>query len=333
MNTCGAITSRGIHFDPNLGQVPAVQKDKQGNTLKGIAGGFGWECRSKFIASEGLEMTGTDASSLELLCLGHYLAPFDGGAFSERVSDPDRDPHTEHGEITGLNRNDTKTVTYLSIYGGGAGRAAEELELEDGEQEGLLAYQHLPMLLRNKARMEGDDYREPSDREKALLAKGHKVIKAFETGIPGWKDLKDKVTEAGRIRRWLRGLDGRKLYIRKPHASLNTLLQGAGAIICKLWMILLHTKLASLGLGVLVYDPGFGTVPDAMPPVVLGNENNIVQQLAWVHDELQFEHTPGLGDLIGKLSREAIREAGEILQFRGVLRSDYKTGRSWAETH
>jgi DNA polymerase I-like protein with 3'-5' exonuclease and polymerase domains len=58
-----------------------------------------------------------------------------------------------------------------------------------------------------------------------------------------------------------------------------------------------------------------------------------VNQVAWVHDELQFDHAPGLGEQIGAISKEAIREAGEALGFRGVLRSDFKTGRSWAETH
>lgn len=38
-------------------------------------------------------------------------------------------------------------------------------------------------------------------------------------------------------RRWIRGLDGRKVHVRSPHAALNTVLQSAGAIICKLWII------------------------------------------------------------------------------------------------
>jgi DNA polymerase I-like protein with 3'-5' exonuclease and polymerase domains len=311
MNTCGAITGRGIHYDPNVGQVPKVLKDKQGNILKGLAGGFGWESRGLFGPSAGWELTGTDASSLELLCLGHYLAPHDEGTFSARVSDPERDPHTEHAEITGLNRDDTKTVTYASLYGGGAGRISEELEVTEDEIPDLLAYKPLPNMIAWLRRIGGTDFVEPDDKQKALLAKAHIVLKKFEQGIPGWKDLKEGVAQAAKLRGWLKGLDGRKLYVRKAHAALNTLLQAAGAIICKLWMILVRKKLTERGL-----KPGAD-----------------FRQVAWIHDELQIEHRKGLGPMIGEVSREAIREAGEMLGFRAVLRSDFKTGLTWAETH
>jgi len=313
MDTCGAVTGRGTHREPNLGQVPAVSKNKAKEILYGIEGGFGYESRSLFRALFGREMTGTDASSLELICLGHYLHPHDGGSFSERVCDPTRDPHQEHSQITGETREDTKTATYASIYGAGAAKVGEGLGLTDEEIPELLAYGPLKGVLAWKKRVEGDAYVEPDDRAKARIAKGHRVIKAFENGIPGWKDLKDGITEVAKERGWLKGLDGRKLYVRKPHAALNTALQGAGAIICKLWMILVHRKLKEAGLGALPLQ--------------------YVAQVVWVHDELQFEHAPGLGDTIGQISKQAIREAGEILGLRGVLRADFKTGTTWAHTH
>lgn len=312
MDTCGAVTGRGTHRDPNLGQVPAVSKNKLKEILFGIAGGFGHECRSLFWSITG-EMTGTDASSLELICLGHYLFPHDGGAFSERVCDPARDPHQEHSEITGETREDTKTATYASIYGAGAAKVGEGLSLSPEEIPELLTYKPLKNVLSWQRRIQGDAYVEPDDIGKARIAKGHRVIKAFEDGIPGWKELKEGISAVAQERGWIKGLDGRKLYVRKPHASLNTALQGAGAIICKLWMILVHRKLKEAGLGHL--SPRY------------------VAQVAWVHDELQFEHAPGLGDTIGNISKTAIREAGEILGLRGVLRADYKTGATWAQTH
>ena len=112
-------------------------------------------------------------------------------------------------------------------------------------------------------------------------------------------------------RGWLKAIDGRKLYVRKPHAALNTLLQAMGAIVCKLWMILLHRMLQDRGL-------------------VLGRDYN---QLGWIHDELQFEHAPGLGPVIAECSNAAIKQAGRMLGLRGEFRSDTKTGRNWAETH
>lgn len=312
IDTCGAITGRGTHRDPNLSQVPAVVKNKDGEILYGLAGGFGFECRSLFLASPGWKLTGADVASLELVMLGHYLHPFDEGTFLERVSDPDRDPHAEHGELTQLPRADTKTVTYAYVYGGGPGRVGEELELHGHEIPELLQYSGLAGILAWKRRIEGRDYREPDDTQKARMAKGAIVIQKFEAGIPGIKDLKRSVSGAAKARKWLKAIDGRKLYVRKPHAALNTLLQGGGAIVCKLWMVLIHRRLVAEGL-----LPG----------------RDYVMQVAWSHDELQFDHRPELGGIIGAISQEAIRETAERLGLRGPLRTDAKTGSTWAETH
>ncbi|WP_236527530.1 DNA polymerase, partial [Escherichia coli] len=49
-------------------------------------------------------------------------------------------------------------------------------------------------------------------------------------------------------RRWIKGLDGRKVHVRSPHAALNTLLQSAGALICKLWIFETEELLLKAGL-------------------------------------------------------------------------------------
>lgn len=38
-------------------------------------------------------------------------------------------------------------------------------------------------------------------------------------------------------RRFIKGIDGRKVFVRSDHSALNTLLQSAGALICKAWII------------------------------------------------------------------------------------------------
>jgi DNA polymerase I-like protein with 3'-5' exonuclease and polymerase domains len=249
-------------------------------------------------------------ASLELILLGHYLFPLDGGAFSERVCDPDRDPHTEHAELTGLDRHSTKTVTYAYVYGASAPRVGAELEITEEEIVPLLNYRGLPMLLNSLKRRDGENYREPDDIGKARLAKGRIVIKAFESKIEGIKDLKENVSKAAE-RGWLKGIDGAKLYVRKAHAALNTLLQGAGAIVCKMWMVETHRLLEAQGL----------------------RHGIDFKQVAWVHDELQFDHRPGLGDIIAKASDEAAKTVGRKLGLRGEFRTSTKTGPHWAATH
>lgn len=322
MDTLGAITARATHSDPNLGQVPGVRlketKDETGKVISkapllGIEGGFGWECRSLFTPRPTWEQTGTDASGLELRNLGHELEPFDGGAFASRVSDPTLDIHTENSKLTRLSRSDTKTTTYAFLYGAGPLKVGTGVGVKPEEVEELLASKELKSYLdwmRKKAREERKPFVEPDAHTRALIAKGSRVIASFQNGIAGLKDFRKAVSKAGEAG-WLPGLDGRKVFVRKAHASVNTLLQSSGAIICKMWMVKVHEMLQAQGL---------------MP-------RTDYNQMAWVHDELQFEHRPGLGDTIGKTSKAAIAAVAAELGYKSALAAEYKTGRSWAECH
>jgi DNA polymerase-1 len=318
----GTISSRGVHFNPNQGQTPAVRKADDGSVLLGVRGGFGFECRSLFRArrkgelsgttllTEDWELTGSDMSSLEFIWLGHYLKPLDEGVFSERVCDPERDAHTEHGELTGLGRAPTKTVGYAYIFGAGKWKIGDEVGVSDEEIPELLTNKSMKATLRWMEKVQGTAYKEPSDLDKAKIAKGSIVIAKFEGAITGLKFLKEDIKESAG-RGWIKAIDGRKLTIRKAHAALNQILQGGGAISCKVWIILFHQKMREVGY-------------------VLGVDYN---QVLWVHDEIQVEHKPGLGPLVSRLSNEAAHEAGEFLGLRGELRTEAKTGRNWAETH
>jgi DNA polymerase I-like protein with 3'-5' exonuclease and polymerase domains len=66
---------------------------------------------------------------------------------------------------------------------------------------------------------------------------GAKLKAGFEQ-IPGYKVLLEKVGRAS-SKGWLPGLDGRRLLVRSQHSALNLLLQGAGAVIFKQWLVVL----------------------------------------------------------------------------------------------
>lgn len=328
MDTAGAVTGRGTHKDPNLSGTPAVQKEKVvlpdltkiEQIVRGLKGRYGWECRELFIADgpdetdptrEQWEQTGVDAASLELIDLGHYLHPLDGGKFSARVCDPARDAHQEHADIADMTRGDAKTMIYLIVYGGGAYKLSLSLTVEEAEQLEYLGYRGLPMLLSNLAKRFDQTFVDKlDDNQKARIAKARVLIVKFDKNIEGLRDLIDKVTEAA-AKGWLKGMDGRKLHVRKAYSALNSLLQSAGAQTCKLWMVLVHRRLAERGL----------------------KHGVDFKQILWVHDELQFTHRPGLGPIISEVAKAAIKEAGEILGLRGEYRGDAKTGRNWAECH
>jgi hypothetical protein len=313
MDTCGAITSRAIHKDPNLSQVPKVAVDGDDNEpVAGIEGGFGQECRELFEADSGWELTGIDITALELVTLGHFLHRWDGGAFSERACNPDMDIHVENSKLTGVPRAATKTCTYLYVYGGGAWKLTFKINITDEEIPTYLGYKGLPGLLAGLRKRFGDTYKEPDDRGKALLAKARTIILKFEAGITGIKDLVEDVKVAAG-KGWLRGLDGRKLVVRasKAHAALAPLNQGAGSIVCKLWLVNADKALRAAGL----------------------KHGEDYKQILWSHDEAQFTHRPGLGPKIAEIVLGALEPTAKTLGLRGKLRGAAKTGFNWAQTH
>lgn len=315
MDTVGAVTRRGIHKNPNLGQVPSVTMEKgadgKEHVVRGLAGRYGWESRELFRADDRWEQTGVDASSLELIDLGHYLEPLDGGAFRDRVCDPARDAHREHAALCNLLRGEAKTTIYLKIYGGSSYKLSLALDVTPDEIPEMLTYKGLPQLLRSlEKRFDAEFVRKLDDRQRAKIAKARIIIIKLEAGITGLADL-IKAVQGAATRGWLKAIDGSRIHIRKAHAALNSLLQSAGAITCKLWMVLVHDELERRGL----------------------RKNVDWKQTLWVHDELQFTHRPGLGPIIKEVAEQCMVQAGEMLKLRGKYRTSGATGENWAQCH
>ncbi len=136
--------------------------------------------------------------------------------------------------------------------------------------------------------------------------KGHELKETFFTNLPALKILKDKVQQASR-RGFLKGLDGRKIYIRSQHAALNSLLQGGGAIVMKKAMCILEDNLKLNAV-----DAKF---------------------VANIHDEWQIQIKETQSDFVGELGVRAIEEASKHFNMRCPLTGEYKIGSNWSETH
>jgi len=136
---------------------------------------------------------------------------------------------------------------------------------------------------------------------------GQKLIDSFLRNTPKLKALREKVARVYAKEGWLPGLDGRKLLVRAEHSALNTLLQGAGAIVMKQAVVLLHKKLRQSKIDFKI--------------------------VANVHDEWQIEVEESRADEAGQLGKQAIKEAGIVLKMRCPLDGEYKVGNSWKETH
>jgi DNA polymerase I-like protein with 3'-5' exonuclease and polymerase domains len=135
---------------------------------------------------------------------------------------------------------------------------------------------------------------------------GERIKEKFLRATPSLRFLREKVERIAQ-RRWVRGLDQRKIIIRYPHAALNTLLQGAGATVMKYALTLLEEYVIRKQIKAF--------------PVVN------------VHDEFQYEVEEGRADEFGKLAVQSIINAGKQLNVRCPLNGEYKIGNNWSETH
>jgi DNA polymerase I-like protein with 3'-5' exonuclease and polymerase domains len=181
------------------------------------------------------------------------------------------DIHTANQMAAGLrSRDESKTFIYAFIYGAGAKKIGSIIG--------------------------------GSERD------GDRVKEKFLRATPSLRSLREKVDAVAKSnRRWLKGLDGRKIIIRHPHAALNSLLQGAGAIVMKVSLILLEEYVKNKRIKAY--------------PVVN------------VHDEFQYEVEEGRAEEFGRLAVQSIRDAGRKLKLRCELNGEYKIGNNWAETH
>jgi len=138
-------------------------------------------------------------------------------------------------------------------------------------------------------------------------AKEGKILKEnFLNNTPALKKLRERVSKASE-KGYLKGLDGRKIRVRSPHASLNFLLQSAGAIISKRAWEIFHN---------MAEYEGFK-----------------YKQLGIIHDEIQIECSPEDAEAIGYLIVDAMTVTTEHYKLNCPMTGTFKVGRSWNDTH
>lgn len=231
---------------------------------------YGPECRQCWTVEEGNVLVGADASGLELRMLAHYMKD---EAYVKTVTEGSSkdgtDVHTVNQKAAGLQtRDQAKTFIYAFLYGAGPAKIGSIVG--------------------------------------GSASAGQKLIDAFLKGTPSLQRLRDKVSVYA-SKGYVPGLDGRKIWVRSEHAALNSLLQGAGAIVMKKALVILDEKF---------------------------RRNKIDAKFtANVHDEWQIECSPDVADVVGKAAVQSIKEAGIAYNLRCPLDGEYKVGRNWRETH
>jgi DNA polymerase I-like protein with 3'-5' exonuclease and polymerase domains len=180
------------------------------------------------------------------------------------------DIHTTNQKAAGLEtRNQAKTFIYAFLYGAGSAKIGTIV---------------------------GGSAKE-----------GQVLIDSFLRNTPKLQELRQKVSRIYSTKGKLPGLDGRQLLCRSEHSAVNTLLQGAGAIVMKQALVILDRKLKTAKI----------------PYKFVAN----------VHDEWQLEVQEPYAEQVGKFGVTAIEEAGQVLEMRCPLTGEYKVGNNWKETH
>lgn len=283
-----AITHRAAHAKPNMSAVPKVLGGKDGQVLYGYEGKYGADCRELFFVPDGWVLVGSDASGLELRCLAHYMAKYDGGAYGKTIlegrNEDGTDIHSVNMRALGLEgktgRDRAKTFIYAFLYGAGDEKLGSILD--------------------------------PSLTPAEMKALGAKKRKEFLKNIPALGRLIADVKHAAK-RGWLRTLDGRRVYVRSEHAALNTLLQTAGAIICKRWIANYSVRL----------EQEFG--PQGW--------DGLWAALLWSHDETQTGCRPHIAERVCQIKVEEIRKITQHYNWRIPLDGEAKVGQNWCMTH
>ena len=179
------------------------------------------------------------------------------------------DIHTHNMQMAGLtDRDQAKTFIYAFMYGAGASKIGQIVG--------------------------------------AGAKEGQQLINKFLSSMPALKRVRDAVTKAA-SKGTIKGIDGRRLHIRSPHSALNTLIQGAGAVVCKVWLCNMNKRISRTGI-------------DA-------------KLVASIHDEYQFEVSNKVINKFGQLTKDAMKDTEKQLQMKCPLDNEWKVGKTWAETH
>ena len=150
-----------------------------------------------------------------------------------------------------------------------------------------------------KIGMSYDNSLQPKEARK----KGQEIREAYVSAIEGLADLLGAVSHKA-TQGHIMACDGRRVLVDSPHKGLNYLLQCSAGVVAKRWMVI---------------------------------ANDLVKvkasQLAFVHDELQYECEEGYADTLMETLENSAKLAGHYYNLRCPIAAEAKKGKTWADVH
>lgn len=141
-------------------------------------------------------------------------------------------------------------------------------------------------------------------------AKDGKRLKAdFDKNVPAFKSLRNELATAYKKKGFIKGIDGRKLYIRSDHRCLSQILQNAGAVIAKKWVQLIDQEITNQGID--AYIVGF------------------------IHDEVQIAcKNDEVAQYVGHhITGRMAQKSGQEFGFQIPIEAEFSVGNTWSDTH
>lgn len=281
---------------------------------------YGAPIRSLFGVSDDCYQIGYDFSSLEAKVEASYTIPYtDGDIYAESlVATKPNDIHTVNAGKMGITRDEAKTMKYAISYGAQPARLASQMDWS--------------------------------------MDKARETFEGFwEAALP-LKELKEDTTafwmKTGK--KFIRGIDGRKLWIRSEHSILNMLFQSTGVICAKKANIFHNIEMEKRGIlfnpfrdkswekkasvMILYHDEGQIQVHKSLVKEFTFDskeeaENFSIENriISGVH-ERDGKFTCGFSP-VGELASLACKKASDYYKLNVELSADYDIGRNWKECH
>jgi hypothetical protein len=259
---------------------------------------------------------GVDASNMENLIAAWWAWVFgeDGGEYYEivKVGDPHETNAAAYSIAAGREvlRSEGKNITYAVLYGAQAAKVAGMLGIS--------------------------------------IKAAQKVIDAFWDTNYGLKAVKEYLEAfwEGTGKKYIKGIDGRKIWTRSKHSLLNAALQSTGAIMMDLAGIKLHRKLLDEGL----YQKGCRRIIYYHDEYQLQIPEEFVRWKEFDTEEAAKEFSVDNFILsarvreengifkraycrVGELVIDSIEEATADLGSPIIITGEYIVGKSWADCH
>lgn len=253
----GAWTHRMSHSSPNLANISSPFHGEVKTAVDVVKDKYDADFRRMFTVDEGHYLVGTDAESIQLRVLAHYLRNEEYiEAIINGKKEDETDIHNVNKRSLSLNhltRDDAKTFIYAFLLGAGTAKVARILRCSN------------------------------------TVAKG--AVESFIENTKGLGKLRNGLIKRDAARGYFEGLDGRKVINNSEYLMLAGYLQNGEAVTMKQWVIRWVSEARKVHLPFKLVN----FVHDEVQVEVMSNDRGVCDELIDIQTKAMDWVTTDLG--------------------------------------